>query len=38
MRKECDYALNCASDFRKHLEMHSGEKSNNGNQRDYALF
>ena len=24
--KDCDYALISASDFRKHLEMHGGEK------------
>ena len=33
---QCDYASSLAGDLRRHIKMHSGEKSNNCNHSDYA--
>jgi len=33
---QCEYASSVASNLRKHLKMHSGEKSNRCNQCDFA--
>ena len=35
---QCEYASSVASNLRKHLKMHSGEKSNKSSQSDYASY
>ena len=33
---QCDYTSSCASNLRRHLKTHSGERSNKCNQCEYA--
>ena len=35
---QCEYASSVASNLRKHLKMHSGEKSNTCNECDFDKF
>ena len=35
---QCDYTSSCASNLRRHLKTHSGEKSNKCNQCNYKSY